>query len=356
MQQSGCLTTRTRAILTLLALGAIGLAGIRFPAAIPPAASPGTGDVVTYQGVVSRLRAGAPYYPTLGAALRRGGYATREAFNWRTPLLWTTVAAVPEGVPEAVGYGVVFAIVLAVSRKLVTSQQQSAAVWIGSVMLVGAVAVLADPSAPVISEEWAGLLIGVSVWAFARDRTGVAVALGLLALFVRELAAPYCVACTLIAAVNRRWRELGAWVAGAVVYGGYYGWHLTQVWAHRLPTDLGHSSSWLEFGGLRFLLATVHCQSWLLVLPAPLTALALVLIVAGIVEARAPVHLRAASGVYVLFFLVAGKPFDDYWGLVAGPIWAIACGYGVDGIGRAVRAAFASSSPPNAPRSDGSWA
>ena len=97
----------------------------------------------------------------------------------------------------------------------------------------------------------------------------------------------------------------------------------------------------MEFGGLPFLLAAVHYQGWLLVLPEPLTALSLVFLVAGVADEDAPVHLRAASGVYVAFFLVAGKPFNDYWGLMAWPSWGLACGYGARKIGHAIKIAFA---------------
>lgn len=346
MRPSVYFTARARAVVTLLTLGAIGLAALRFPApAMAPMATvnagAGANDVATYQTIVATLRTGAPYYPTLGFELRRGGYPTRSAFNWRTPLLLSAVSAVPEGVSEAVGRGLLFALLLALCRALATMRQHSTAVWIASMMQVGALAVLAVPSAVVVGEAWAGVFIGISVWAYGRQRPAFGVTLGLLALFVRELAAPYCVACAIIAAVNRRWRELGGWIGGACVYAAYYGWHLTQVWAHQLPTDIAHSSSWLEFGGLPFLLATVRWQAWLLVLPAPLTALALVLIVAGIADARTPLHVRAAGAVYVLFFLAAGKPFNSYWGMMAWPTWALACGYGVDTTGQAIRTAFA---------------
>ena len=354
MPPCGCLTERARAVITLLTLGAIGLAALRVPApATAPPLPAGKGDVATFQAVVARLRTGAPYYPTYGFELRRAGYPTRDAFNWRTPLLLSAVSSVPKGVPEAIGIVVVFAFLLALCRALATMRQHSTAVWLASMMQVGAVAILAAPSVVVLGEAWAGVLVGFSVCAFARQRPVFAVPLGLLALFVRELAAPYCVVCTVIAAFNRRWQEVGAWIGGACVYAAYFGWHLTQVWAHRLPTDLAHDSSWLEFGGLPFLLTTVHRQAWLRLLPAPLTALALVLIVAGIADARAPRHVRAASAVYVLFFLVAGKPFNSYWGLMAWPTWALACGYGVDTTGRAIRTAFAPRGLSALSRSDG---
>jgi len=339
VRQSGRLTVRARAVLTLLALGAIGLAALRFPAPAPvPAATAGGSDVATYQAIVAKLRTGALYYPTIGFELRRAGYATREAFNWRTPLLWSAVSAVP----EAVGRVVIFALLLVLcSATLATVRQPSTAVGTAFAIQLGVAAILTVPSALVISEAWAGVLVGISVCAYALRRRGFAVALGLLALFVRELAAPYCVVCTVIAAVNRRWREVWAWIGGACVYAAYYGWHLTQVWAHRLPTDRPHSSSWLDFGGLPCLLSTIHWQGWLLLLPLPLTALALVLIIAGIADARAPLHVRTASAVYVVFFLVAGKPFDHYWGLMAVATWALACGYGARMTGEAIRMAFA---------------
>lgn len=339
---------RTRAVLTLLALGAIGLAALRHPApAAVPTVTAGTGDVATFQAIVARLRTGGPYYATVGFELRRSGYPARDGFNWRTPLLLSAVSAVPDGVAR----GVLFALLLVLCCATMATERQSfTAVWTAVAMQVGVLVIsVATPGAVVIGEGWAGVLVGISVCAYALRRTTFAVALGLLALFVRELAAPYCVVCTIIAASNRRWRELTAWISGACVYAVFYAWHLTQVWAHRLPTDLAHSSSWLEFGGLPFLQATIHWLGWWLVFPAPLTTLGLVLIVGGIANARAPLHVRAASAAYALFFLVAGKPFNDYWGLMAGPTWALACGYGVQTTCQAMRAAFAPLSPSEWP-------
>jgi hypothetical protein len=253
----------------------------------------------------------------------------------------SAVSAVPQGVANAVAWGVGFGLFLGLCRALATMRQQSIGIWTAFAMQVCALSILAVPSAVFLGEAWAGVLIGISVWAYVHRRPAIAVPLALLALFVRELSAPYCVACTLIAAVNRRWRELEVWIAGASLYAVYFGWHVTQVWAQRLPTDLAHSSGWLEFGGLPFLVSTVHWQPLLLALPLPLTALALVLIVAGVANARAPLHLRAASGLYIVFFLVVGKSFNSYWGLMAGPTWALASGYGVETVGQAFKTAFA---------------
>jgi hypothetical protein len=84
--QSGGLIVRARALLTLVVLGAVGIAALTIPApAIVPSLTDEAGDVATFQTIVGELRSGAPYYATYGFELRRTGYPTRDAFNWRTP-------------------------------------------------------------------------------------------------------------------------------------------------------------------------------------------------------------------------------------------------------------------------------
>jgi hypothetical protein len=206
------------------------------------------------------------------------------------------------------------------------------------VWLLGNVALTSAPVAVFMSEAWAGVLVGCSVVAYARGQSALAVTLGLLALFTRELTAPYCVACTLAAVWRRRWPEVVWWMAGAVAYAAYYAWHVSHVVPLRLATDIGHGSSWLELGGLPFILATFQWSGWLFMLPNPWHVGALVLVVAGILHARTPRHARLASMAYLAWYAVAGKPFDHYWGLMAAPAWAVAGGFGADAIWQSIRA------------------
>jgi hypothetical protein len=336
------LPVRTRALLTLLALSAVGVAALLSPApAIVPQA-PDKTDVAAFQAVVRRLRAGAEYYPSMSSELRSRGYPTSSAFNWRTPLHLTAISVVP----DALSRGLLFALLLVLAATIAAVRPPLGSAWTASAVLQAGVLVsFAAPSSVFLSETWAGVLVGISLCAYAQRQNALAIGLGILALFVRELAAPYCVVCATIAAANRRGREVVAWACGASAYAAYYASHVTQVWAHQLVADPSNSSSWLVFGGLPFLLATIQWLGWLFVLPKPFLALTLVLIVGALVNARADLHLRATSAAYVAFFLIAGHPFNHYWGLVVAPMWAIACGYGLEAVIQAVRTVLGPSTP-----------
>jgi hypothetical protein len=78
-------------------------------------------------------------------------------------------------------------------------------------MQFGVLALMADPNLFVMGEVWAGVLIGLSLDCDRRGREGLSCALGLSALFVRELAAIYCVVSTVTAIAHRRWRLVSQW-------------------------------------------------------------------------------------------------------------------------------------------------
>ena len=137
-----------------------------------------------------------------------------------------------------------------------------------------------------------------------------------------------------------------SWGSGAVAYTCYYAWHVAQVFGHRLPTDFSHSDSWLTFPGIPFLQATLLKLGWFALLPSWTSAVALGFLAAGLIKAETPRHLRAASATFAGFFLIAGFPFNDYWGFLAAPVWAITCGYGAGAVAEAAATVTASSSAP----------
>jgi hypothetical protein len=46
------------------------------------------------------------------------------------------------------------------------------------------------------------------------------------------------------------------------------------------------------------------------------------------VNPRGQIHVRVISATYAVLFLFVGQPFNNYWGLVAAPVWALAMVYG----------------------------
>ena len=299
----------------------------------PQASDSRPGDMAVFETMLSRVRAGEPYYSVFGDELRRGHYPARSVFNWRTPLLLSALARVP----DVVGRGVLILLGIVLSAAAIVSMagEGPGAILATGTLLAGTMVAVLASSGLVLSELWAGLLIGLSVCMYGQERPRLAIIIALTALFVRELAAPYCVVCTLAALISRRWREVVAWSICATLYALYYGWHVSQVLGHQLPTDLGQTSPWLEFGGLASLLGKARFQPLLLSAPPWVTALALTVVLAGVVAVKAPIHVRITSLAYILFFLIAGQPINDYWGLVAWPTWTLALGFGLHAMQKA---------------------
>ena len=341
------LSARGRARLTLAAIAAIGLAALLSRPVQSPdpvaARGPDAGDAALFRAITERLRAGEPYYQALGTELRSRGYPTAQVFNWRTPLLLEGIAVAPRLLRYLlIGLGFVLALLT-----ITSAPPQAVAIGAG-VMQLGTLALIAPEQSSYFGELWAGLFIALSVCAYAKQRSLLAALLGLAALFVRELAAPYCVVATLLAWRTKRRRELAVWIVGAFVYAVFYAIHLRAVWAHQGPSDLAHSAPWIQFGGLGFLLAVVDFQSWLMLLPWPLEIVALMLLVAAVMS-PAPLPVRLATATYLGFFLCVGQAFNTYWSFVAWPVWAIACGYGLEHVITQARTAFGRLEPAPLP-------
>ncbi len=154
-------------------------------------------DTGLYQAIVGRVRSGEPYHAAVGTELRSRGYASREIFNWRTPLHLMAVASVPD-IVSRITLVALFSAFGVAALSLVVPLGPRAKVVTGA-WLLGSLLLTSAAAAPFRGEAWAGVLIGGSVIVYARGRTGAGVSLALLALFIRQLAAPYCVACTLAA-------------------------------------------------------------------------------------------------------------------------------------------------------------
>jgi hypothetical protein len=280
--------------------------------------------VVTFAAIADRVTSGEPYYRAQGEVLRARNYPTAHVFNWRTPLLLVSIAKAPW-----VARGLLIALgALSCFLMLFLLRPAAVAGWSG-ILQLGNFVVTTAPNAMYMSEVWAGGLIVLSLCAYFKDARVMGALLGGLALFVRELAAPYCVVCGIMSLIQRRWAELAVWIAAAGLYGIYFWRHSLAVLAHQTPDAMAHPQAWLQLGGLGFLLSLVDSHTWFLGAPKPVLIGGLSLIVLGILHARTPAHLRVASATYAAFFLVVGQSFNTYWGYLAWPTWAMVSGYGL---------------------------
>ena len=316
----------------ICALVVLLLAGL-FPTSQParPRLPPkGEGDAFLHLATIERIRAGDPYYEAVGEELRRGRYPATQVFNWRTPAHFVAVATL--SVPVAQVLLKVLAFAAGVLTMLALARESRTVVVIGAVAQLGAVATAFRPMAVGVAEVWTGVLIALSLCAYVRHWWTAAAALGIAAVFTRELAAPYCVACGLLAMAAHRRKETYVWIAGGLAYAVYFVVHVSQVWAHQLPSDLSQTQSWLRWNGLEFIMATLKVNGWIGLAPRWTAVLYMVLALAGAASPRVPAQVALPLLTYFVLFAFAGQPFNYYWGWVTAPIWAFAAAYGVEGV------------------------
>jgi hypothetical protein len=337
------MSPQTTARFLLASLAALLIVGFttRIPAQ-PVTSTPEKGDAGFYQAVAQRLQSGEPYYSAYGTELRSRGYPAASPFNWRTPLLLEAYAAAPRFASLLLFTLGALSVVAAI---LLLRNAPPESTVLGVILQAGAAAsVVMVAASATVPEVWLGYLLLGSILAYHRGWNISAAVIGIGALFVRELAAPYCVACTLIALRHRRRTEVITWISGAFAYAIYFGWHVMSVAAHSGPNEVAHHNSWIQFGGLPFVLGTMSFNGWFAASQPWGPSIGVALVLAALWARSAPLHLRVCCVTYVGFFAVVGQTFNQNWGLVASPAWALACAYGISGLRRLIRSARDASS------------
>jgi hypothetical protein len=199
-------------------------------------------------------------------------------------------------------------------------------------------------------ELWAGILIALSLGLYPRS-VAASVVCGLAALAIREIALPYVIVMMTLAFVERRRQEAIAWLVGSAGFALYLAWHAHLVSLHMIegPAD----PSWLRFPGWPHVVA---CSSWMLFALPPYW-LAGGLAVLGIIGVATARHLRLALTVtgYMLAVAIAGKPFNDYWGLVFTPLLAVGLVYAMPWVAQVLARAWGRPAPAAAPAEARPW-
>jgi hypothetical protein len=280
------------------------------------------GDIALYHAIVDRIHQGQSYYDAAAAELPARGYPTRSVFNWRTPLPAWFLGSLPT---PMIGRALLAILALAMlfgSCHLVAREGQLGRGILCGLLMVGAVLPCVLDGLYVMHELWAGVLIALSLVAYGLRRWGWGVGFGFAALLVRELVAPYCVICFILAIVERRWREVGVWLVAALAYGAWYAEHVVQVLPRIGPHALAHTDGWVRFGGAAFVVSVAQVNAYLLQLPQWVTGIYLSLAFLGFTGCTAPWARRAGltAALYLGGFAIIGNPFNQYWGSLIAPL------------------------------------
>lgn len=293
--------------------------GYRPPLAAP---APDKGDLAMYARVADEMRAGKDYYATAHAELLANDYGTRSVFNWRLPALPWLASRLPSSRWADTAFRIVaLAAGLAAAAAIATGFGLDTALLAAAALAVNLVSAAAPDSA-VFTDIVAGVLILAAVATYGLGRPLAGVAIALLALFMRELVAPAVLVFIVLAWRERRYRELIAWAFGLAVFAGYFAWHWASVRAQLGPADVAYPSGWVQFGGLRFILATAGFNGFFIASALWQTAILLPLALLGLAAWKDEVATRVSLtvAVYLPLFAVVGKPFNDYWGALYTPL------------------------------------
>ena len=282
-------------------------------------------DALLFRSVVDRVQAGEGYYDAWGSEVRSRGYPTRSMFNWRLPLF----AWLNGNLPDLIwGQLLLSALSLATVLMVYGIMRADSGIptAMAAVLFVGfPVAACLKPNVFLTTELWAGTLIAFSVCAYAHNWRAPGVAAGLLALFFRELALPYCLVSLALACWHRRRGEVLAWNSGFVAFAIYLGLHALQVSRHHEVGDLAHTQGWVRFGGTAFILSTVGFHILLSDFPSWTWAFYLPLTILGLAgwSGETGTRVGLTAGVYLAAFAVVGQPFNNYWGMIDAPLLAL---------------------------------
>ena len=292
-------------------------------------------DSALFGAVVSRVEAGTPYYQAMGTELRTRGYPSASIFNWRQPTLFVGLAIAPVFMRVMLIGLVAWALV---GTAFLFSKARTEILLFAVTAEVGAAATALTPLGILLPETWAGVCLAVSALAYARGQWRLGAGIALAGLFLRELLMPYVAVCLVLAVRRRRWREVAGWALGLSAWSVFFAMHAMDAMSAMQPGDVAHPS-WLQFGGFRFVLATVGFGGWLYLMPPWVAAIAVVLLAACAWAPTKAAHVKGAVVAYIAFFAVVGQPFNQGWGLLAAPAWAIGFGLGAQGLATLLRQA-----------------
>jgi hypothetical protein len=284
-----------------------------------------SGDVFLYMSEIKRIRAGENYYDAAAAELAAQGYPTASVFNWRTPLPMWLIGKLPDPllgrlVLIAAGIAMLLTAFEAAAREEPNVYRFAMPLV---VMLIAPLLPCFQADVFVLSEVWAGIMIALSLSAYGVGLRFLGATMALAALFLRELALPYCVLGLALAAWQRRPKESLVYLIGLLGWAVFYGLHCWKVSHLIAATAEAHRQGWIRFGGLTFVIAITQMNSCLVLLPVWITVIFFALSMLGFASWQTPwaVRIALSACMYVVAFSIVGQEFNRYWGLMIAPLF-----------------------------------
>jgi MFS family permease len=286
-------------------------------------AAPLQGDAATYAEIIARMRSGDAYYDAAHDVLRANGYGTASVFNWRFPAWATLLALLPSLGWAQILLGLCGLGALALVAREWRLTLGLAGTAVAALLTTLSLGGLLAPESVLFAEVAAGVLILLSFAAYAADWRWLGVAAALLALFVRELAAPAVLVALLYAVRDHRRGEVIALLVGFAAFASAYALHVAAVLSRLGPDDLAYADGWLQFGGLGFLVRAAQFNGLFALAPVWLSALLLPLGLLGALAALPNLRAALVLTMFVAAFAVIGKPFNTYWGALFTPLLTV---------------------------------
>ncbi|MDY7524654.1 hypothetical protein [Sphingomonas sp. 10B4] len=297
-------------------------------------------DVMLYETIVQGIRGGGDYYSVTAQALRTGDYPMRPFVTFRLPTLAVVQAALPRLATMALLYALVAGVGYAWYLRLGGVFNRPAPRLIALALLASGLMAFVQSDLVAFHEIWGGLLIALSLAVRREDKWIEAVAIGLIAMLIRETAALYVGVMVLFALAEGRRREAIGWAATLGVLAIVVALHAHAVAMVVRETDPA-SPGWAGLLGFGFFVKTMQISTALDLAPlwiaAPLVGLALF----GWSAWRSPLALRAL-GVFIAYALLLalfGRVDTFYWGLMIAPTLLIGLAFAPDGLRDLIAAA-----------------
>lgn len=306
------------ALLVALAFTAL---AVPDPSDQPTAPASSTSDLSMYEGVIEGLRAGGDYYALTAQALRAGDYPLKPFVTFRLPTHAVVQAALPPWAGVMLLQLLAMGVATAWWMRLRPVLARPAARISAAILLAAGLVAFVQAGLVAFHEIWAALLVALALALRTPQRWVPSVALGLIAMLVRETAALLPLVMAFCAWREGARREAGGWglalLAFALVLTAH-AWGVSRVVGPLDPASPG----WSGLGGFGFFVRALTTSTALQVLPlllaAPLVAGALL----GWSAWRDPLGNRIAlllAGYAVAISLFA-RPDTFYWALMPAPV------------------------------------